>query len=129
MAEICAELDVWGKAMELVEEVYRFTSVLPCDHEQGVVQQMRSAAVNVASHVACGQKRPNVIELCRCLGTARGFLQDIETQMMIAGMSGFGAVERAETVKRRVDEVEHLIAGLLGALQSSASPAVVQNTP
>jgi four helix bundle protein len=51
------KLDVWKKAIELADDVYRLTREFPDYEKFGLVNQMRRAAVSVSSNIAEGSVR------------------------------------------------------------------------
>ena len=50
-------LDVWEKAVELADNVYRLTRGFPDFEKFGLANQMRRAAVSVSSNIAEGSSR------------------------------------------------------------------------
>lgn len=51
------ELIIWQRAMELVRETYRMTSLLPKAEQFGLFSQMRRSAVSIPSNIAEGHRR------------------------------------------------------------------------
>lgn len=51
------DLEVWRKALALVEMVYRVSAHFPADERFGMTSQMRRATVWVASNIAEGAGR------------------------------------------------------------------------
>jgi len=51
------DLVVWQRAIQLTTETYRFTSSFPAPEQFGLTNQLRRAAVSVASNIAerCGR--------------------------------------------------------------------------
>ncbi|MEP6260324.1 MAG: four helix bundle protein [Gillisia sp.] len=83
------ELDVWKKAMDLVEEIYRISKEFP-DHEKyGLTNQIRRAAVSIPSNIAEGSGRKSDKELLQFLSVALGSLAEAETQLLIAVRLGY----------------------------------------
>src|SRR6266480_2188920 len=78
------DLRVWKEAMKLAIEVYRNTDGFPKHELYGLCQQMRRAAISVPSNIAEGKGHRSNRELCHFLFHARGSLQELQTQVMIA---------------------------------------------
>ncbi len=51
------KLIIWQKAMDLSRAIYSFTRTLPDTERYGLIAQMRSAAVSIASNIAEGSQR------------------------------------------------------------------------
>lgn len=77
------DLQVWGKAMSLVEEVYRLTNGFPDAERFGLSSQIQRAAVSVPSNIAEGHARGGG-DYSRHVSIARGSLAELETQLEIA---------------------------------------------
>ena len=75
------DLMVWQKAMDLVEETYRLTRLLPKDELYGLTSQMRRAAVSIPANIAEGYGRLHRREYINHLSIARGSLMELETQL------------------------------------------------
>ena len=83
------ELDVWKKAMDLVEEIYRVSKEFPGHEKYGLTNQIRRAAVSIPSNIAEGSGRKSDKELLQYLNFALGSLAETETQIMIAMRLGY----------------------------------------
>lgn len=83
------ELDVWKKAMDLVEEIYRVSKEFPGHEKYGLTNQIRRAAVSIPSNIAEGSGRKSDKELLQYLNFALGSLAETETQIMIALRLGY----------------------------------------
>ncbi len=82
------DLQVWQRAVELAVHIYRITESFPKTEVYALTNQMRRAAVSVASNIAEGYGRSEA-ELARYLTMARGSLAELETQAEIAGRIGY----------------------------------------
>ena len=104
----------WQKGMELAALIYKVTQGFPADERFGLTNQLRRAAVSIPSNIAEGKGRLSTGELIQFLGIARGSTLEVQTQLEIASMLGFG--ERAammEAQKLVVEEIKILNAALV----------------
>jgi four helix bundle protein len=70
--------------MELAEEIYRLSDLLPDTERYGLVTQLQRAAVSVASNIAEGYSRNHTGDYLKHLSYARGSLSEVETQLTLA---------------------------------------------
>ncbi|TVZ25597.1 four helix bundle protein [Gillisia sp. Hel_I_86] len=77
------DLEVWKKAMDLVEQIYLLTSTFPSSEMYGLTNQLRRAAVSIPSNIAEGSARKGDKELLYFINMATGSLAEIETQLLI----------------------------------------------
>jgi len=115
------DLVVWQKAVELVIEVYRATSQFPREEVYGLTSQLRQSAVSIPSNVAEGQGRATKGEFIQFLSHARGFLYELETQLIIARELRYLSPECENRIAKHADEVGRI---LMACWLHWASPAV-----
>jgi four helix bundle protein len=113
------DLIAWQKAMDLVVLVYRATEGFPSREMFGIVNQMRRAAVSVPSNIAEGQGRLGSKEFCRFLGIARGSVQELQTQVLIARRLEFLTEEQSAELIGLATEVARIVNGLLSSLTTN----------
>jgi four helix bundle protein len=117
MGHIYRDLIVWQKAMAMVTEIYRNTQTFPRQETYGLTNQLRRAAVSVASNIAEGQGRLSKREFRHFLGQARGSLIEMETQIMIAGNLGYLSQGAVHDMTETSGEVSRLLHGLIQSIQ------------
>jgi four helix bundle protein len=110
------DLRAWQKSMCLVKEIYRLTRTFPKEELFGLVQQMRRAAVSIASNLAEGQGRLTAAEFRRFVGISRGSAMELQTQLLISKDLGYLSGE--PEVFELLDDVCRLV----NALQASLKP-------
>jgi four helix bundle protein len=103
-------LKVWQKAIDLVTAVYEVTEHFPKEEIYGLINQMRRAAVSIASNIAEGAARGSNAEFKKFLSIAQGSLSELETQVIIAGRLDFPV--ETEKVLLDLDEISMMIVGL-----------------
>ena len=75
------DLEVWQRAMDLVEQVYRIAKTLPAEERYGLTSQIQRAAVSIPANVAEGHGRTHRGDYLHHLSIARGSLAELETQL------------------------------------------------
>ncbi|WP_158787063.1 four helix bundle protein [Granulicella sp. L46] len=80
----------WQKGMQLAALIYKVTKSFPMDERFGLTNQLRRAAVSIPSNIAEGKGRLTTGEFIQFLGIARGSTLEVQTQLELASMLGFG---------------------------------------
>lgn len=91
------KLDVWKISIDLVKILYKLTERFPKNEIFGISNQIRRAAVSIASNLAEGCARKSSLEKKRYFEIARSSLVEIDTQLEISSELGF--VEKTEFEK------------------------------
>lgn len=107
------QLDAWKSAQQLAVATYRLTSELPGFERYTLGDQMRRAAVSVVSNIAEGAGRGTNREFVRFLRIARGSLQELLTQIAIAGEMDLVARAALETLEEQGEQTGRLLFGLI----------------
>ncbi len=80
---------VWQKSMDLVEVIYKLTSVFPRTEIFGLTSQMKRSSISIPSNIAEGRTRSSRKEYCRFLIIAYGSGAELESQIEIAKRLSF----------------------------------------
>lgn len=96
------KLEAWRKAMDLTVAVYHATGDFPKDHLFQLSQQLRRAALRVASNIAEGTARQTKLEVA----TRLGLLHDAQWTALNAQMN----------------HIDKLLSGLIRHVKSGTSP-------
>jgi four helix bundle protein len=83
------ELLIWQKGIKIVVLVYKLTKDFPKDEIYALTSQLKRASVSVPSNIAEGFGRQTDKSFNHFLNIARGSLNEIETQLIIAKELGF----------------------------------------
>ena len=78
------DLSVWQKSRDLAVNMYKLTNKGPFKHDFGLRDQVRRAAVSIASNIAEGDERDTNKEAIRFFYISKGSLAELRTQMEIA---------------------------------------------
>ena len=111
------DLEVWQKAVEMSVSVYGLTKTFPPDEKFGLVNQMRRAAVSVASNIAEGAARQSPKEFVQFLYIAAGSASELTTQLVISRRLAYGCGAPAEKLAMEIDEVARMLQGLIRSLR------------
>ena len=111
------KLDAWRVSRQLVVAIYRLTQQFPKQELFGLTSQMRRAAVSIPSNIAEGAARSGRREFIQFLNIARGSLNELETQLLIAADLGY--VPQDDPSFAMVNRVSKVITGLLKAIRGS----------
>jgi four helix bundle protein len=109
---------VWQHAIGLTTETYRLTADFPGAERFGLTNQMRRAAVSIASNIAEGYGRATKGEYIQFLGHARGSCSELETQLVIARNLGFGTAPNLESSEALCHDVSRLLGALMSSLRA-----------
>ncbi len=116
MATSFKDLRVWQQAIDLALGVYRTTESFPKHEVYGLAQQMRRAAVSIASNIAEGKGRWSTKEFRHFLFNARGSLLELETQIVIAGKLEYCTGKQLGELRASASQVGRSLTGLLNSL-------------
>jgi four helix bundle protein len=119
MAESFRDLVAWQKAMILVTDVYRATAHFPAREVYGLTNQVRRAAVSVASNIAEGKGRLSKKEFVQFLAKARGSLCEVQTQLEIGEKLGYLDADAFTGLDAKAREVGKIINGLIKTIRVS----------
>ena len=108
------DLEVWKKAMDMVENIYSITTKFPKEEQYGLVSQIRRAAVSVPSNIAEGAARNSDKEFIQYLYISMGSLSEIETQLLIAGRIG---ILNKKNILDEIGSIRKMTAGLIRHLK------------
>jgi four helix bundle protein len=114
------DLIAWQKAMALAKCAYKSTESLPRREAYGLTDQIRRAAVSVASNIAEGYGRLSDLQFRHFLGNARGSLCELQTQVELATDLGYFSKEIGRQLMEQGAEVARIMNGLIASLSSAA---------
>jgi four helix bundle protein len=124
MGESFRDLSVWQRAVQLTLEIYKLTGAFPDSERFGLTNQLRRAAVSVASNIAEGYGRATKGEYVQFLGHARGPVSEVETQLVIARGLGLGTKQKLDSAEALSSEVGRMLRVMMKSLQAK-TPSLV----
>ena len=106
------KLEAWGKAIELVTDLYKCTESFPGSERYGLTSQLRRAAVSIAANIAEGAGRRSKREFAHFLSNSQGSASEVETELIIAHKLGYLDEETFSRLLAQLDRISRLITGL-----------------
>ena len=110
------DLRVWHMSMELAEQVYVLTKLLPPDEKYGLVSQLRRAVVSIPSNIAEGCARNSTKEYIHHVSYALGSLAEVETQLLLTIRLGMIEAPLIETQLMICSDLGKMLQGLRAKL-------------
>lgn len=127
------DLQVWQKAMDLVEHVYRLAKTLPPQKRYGLTAQIQRAAVSIPANVAEGHSRTQRGDYLHHLSMARGSLAELETHLTLAVRLKLLDRDAVLAAWELCQQVGQLLSALIAALRrkapSSRAPSPESRSP
>ena len=117
------KLDVWHKAVEFADLVYRTTRNFPNDERFGLTNQMRRAAVSISSNVAEGSSRTSKTDYARFVEMATGSVFEAISQAVVSKRQGFLSDEDFNRIYTSAEELGRMLSGLRNYLTDRATSA------
>ena len=111
------DLEIWQKAMNLVEGIYQVTQSFPRQEQFQLTGQIRRAAVSIPSNVAEGHGRTGPGEFLHFLSMAHGSLMEVETQVLIAQRLGYLNEAVAAPLLKQTASLSMMIRALIKKLR------------
>jgi four helix bundle protein len=111
------DLEVWKKAIDLAEAIYRGSAHWPTEERYGLTQQIRRAAVSISANIAEGAGRNGTREFLQFLGIAKGSLAETRTFLILAQRLGYLDTAIVSELNGQSEEISRMLAGLTKSLQ------------
>ena len=112
------DLIVWQKSMDLTQNVYDYTELLPKEELFGLSSQMRRCALSIPSNIAEGYGRCSDKEFIRFLYIASGSLAELETQMLLAVRLKYYNEEQLQAPFDLCKEIGKLLNALIARIKN-----------
>jgi len=107
------ELKVWGKAVELAEEIYDVTRSFPPKERFSLTSQIRRAVVSVPANIGEGWGRGKTGEYVQFLRIARGSLMELETHPIISHKFNYINQNTLDQLEEKIERIGKMINALI----------------
>lgn len=109
------ELKVWQKAKDLAVYLYMVTNSGAFSKDFGLRDQIRRAAISIASNVAEGDERDTNKDSVRFLYIAKGSLAELLTQIIISKEIGYLKDEEFRYISENCEVIGRMLGKLIKA--------------
>jgi len=113
------DLNVWKRARELVNIIYRVTKNKKFVEDKGLVDQIRRASVSILSNISEGFERGSNTEFIQFLYIAKASCAEVRCQIIVAFDQGYINKEELGEIKELALKVSGMIGNLIGYLKKS----------
>ncbi len=100
------DLEIWKKSIEVIKSIYRISNCFPKTETYSLVDQMKRAAVSIASNIAEWIGRGSTADNLRFLQIAKWSCTELHAQLIIAHELQFIDSKEFDTVQ---SEITHLL--------------------
>ena len=107
------KLLVWQRAHSLVLKIYEDTNSFPKEEIWGLTSQIRRSAVSVPSNIVEGKARGSRKDFKRFLLIARGSLEEVKYQSLLAKELKYMNEEQYEEITIMIEDVGRLLGGMI----------------
>lgn len=113
------KLRAFELADQLVMELYQATRDFPREEQFGLTNQLRRAAVSIASNIVEGCARSSEAEYLRFLDMSYGSSREVVYQLSVAKRLGFGTKNAIVNLEQKAIETSKVLNGLIRALRKN----------
>lgn len=110
----CENLEVWQRSKQISVQIYLATQQL---HDYGFRDQITRAGLSIPSNIAEGLERISDKEKNRFLDTARAFIAEVKTQMIIGSEINYLNTNQVETWINELNIIGKMISSLIKSIQ------------
>ena len=116
------DLLVWSKAKSLAVLIYKQTNIDGFARDFGLRDQVRRAAVSIASNIAEGAERNTNKEPVQFFYIAKGSLAEVITQIEISSEIGFLSAEKRDIILQNCEEISNMLSSLIRVRSTTEKP-------
>ncbi len=110
------KLEIWQKAMKLVDEIYSITEIFPSKEKFALIDQIRRSTVSIPINIAEGSGRNSKKEFIQFLSIARGSLYETVTLLMIAKNRSYIEDLKYTELSGSIDSINKMLSRLISSL-------------
>ena len=113
------KLEVWKKAIDYGDLIYKETRVFPTEERFGLTSQLRRASVSISSNIAEGSSRSSKSDFARFIEIATGSVFEAVSQTFIAQRQKLLSEDQFRQIYADAEELSRMLSGLRKSLLST----------
>jgi four helix bundle protein len=113
------KLEVWKKAIDFGDLIYKETRVFPTEEGFGLTSQLRRASVSIFSNIAEGSSRSSKSDFARFIEIATGSVFEAVSQTFIAQRQKLLSEDQFRQIYADAEELSRMLSGLRKSLLST----------
>jgi len=110
------KLEVWQKAIDFADKVYKITKAFPKEELFGLSNQLRRAAISISSNIAEGSSRSSATDYARFVEIATGSLFEVVSQSIVAKRQGYLCEDDYASLYLDAERIGRMLSGLRNSL-------------
>lgn len=118
--ETWKDLEVWQCGHGLVLKIYEITRQFPSEERFRLTDQLCRASISIPMNIAEGKGRGSLKEYIQFLTVARGSVEEVKYQLLLARDLGYLDEESYTETSKGYDQVGKMLNGLIRSLKSHA---------
>lgn len=104
-----SKLQIWVRAMDLTEKIYKQTRSFPKEELYGITSQIRRAAVSIPSNIAEGSQRTTDKDFAHFILIAKGSLAELQTQLMLCKKFSYLSEDDWQQLQAIMEELHRML--------------------
>ena len=105
------DLDVYNKAIDIVNDMYLLTRKFPKNEMFGLSSQLRRASISIPSNISEGTARTKK-DFCRFIDIARGSVFECVTLLIISLKQNYINEDEFRNVRSNLTDLSKMLSGL-----------------
>lgn len=118
-AETFEDLKIWQEARRLTKALYTVTRQQSFKNDFGLINQIRRAAIEIASHIAAGNEKGPGQGLAQSLAAAKGSSGEVRSHLYLAMDLGYIEKDKGEALINELKDLNRMIAGFIKFLRTA----------
>lgn len=118
-AKTFEDLEVWKKARELDNIIFKHTDKKEFDKDFDLKRQMRRASGSIMDNIAEGFERGGKGEFIQFLGVSKGSAGELRSQNYRASDRKYFSIEEYDSIHKYCTEISKMLQRLMDYLQNS----------